>query len=200
MSSSTIVLFDLGNVLVSIQPGSFTRALGIDPQVAYRKYQTRIVNIVRRYERGERTTDEYLEDLSALFDGQFERHLLRDAMMEVIGEPKRGMEDLVRRVAAKHQTGLVSNTNELHYEYSKERFPILSALRHHFVSYRLGTLKPEEAFYRHVIRVLSCPPAQLVFIDDLVENVEGANASGMHGIRFTDAGDLEKKLHKLRVL
>jgi len=200
MSSPTIVLFDLGNVLVSIQPGAFTRHLGIEPSLAHRKYQKRIVSIVRRYEGGIMTTEDYLNEISALFEGRFPKTLLREAMMKVMGEPIPGMEVLLRSVAAKTETALVSNTNELHFRYCQERFEFLSLLRKHFVSYQLGTLKPNPHYYEEVLRAYSLPVSHFVFIDDLAENIQAAEETGMRGIRFTNARDLKEELMALSLL
>jgi len=67
MNERRVVLFDLGNVLVNIHPAAFTRHLGIDPATAYRKYQKRILGIVKKYEAGLQTTDEYFNEMSDLF-------------------------------------------------------------------------------------------------------------------------------------
>jgi FMN phosphatase YigB (HAD superfamily) len=47
---------------------------------------------------------------------------------------------------------------------------------------------------------LALPPAACAFIDDLPENVEGARAAGMHGIRYTGPEALEMELRSLGVV
>ncbi len=194
MSVPSVLLFDLGSVLVSIHPGAFTRHLGIDPAVARQKYQKGIMERVRRYEGGVTTTGEYLKELSEIFDHRYSQELLREAMLKVIGEPVAGMEDLLRAVAKRTETGLVSNTNELHYVYCMEHFAFLPLLQKHFLSYQLKALKPDPAYYEKVLRSYGRPPSEFLFIDDLEENVRGAEAAGISGILFAGAEDLKKKL------
>ncbi len=195
-----IVLFDLGNVLVKLRPSAFTRHLGIDPATAYRKYQGRVLDIVKKYEGGGGTTAQYLEEMSALFDGRYEISALREAMLNVIGDPIPGMEEVVKEVASRYETGLVSNTNELHFEYCRENLPALRHFSRFYLSYRMFSLKPSDSYYRGVISDLHVSPDVVVFVDDLEENVLGARKNGMQAIQFTSPEQLKKDFAALALL
>jgi HAD superfamily hydrolase (TIGR01509 family) len=65
------------------------------------------------------------------------------------------------------------------------------------VSYDLHVLKPDPAFYRAVINGEQCNPEEMVFIDDLPENVDGARLAGMLGIVFEGAESLKRSLEKM---
>jgi FMN hydrolase / 5-amino-6-(5-phospho-D-ribitylamino)uracil phosphatase len=69
-----------------------------------------------------------------------------------------------------------------------------------FVSCATGHRKPSEAAYRHVLEQLERPADELVFVDDVEANCEGARRVGIHAIRFTDAKALRKRLVDLGVL
>ena len=47
-----------------------------------------------------------------------------------------------------------------------------------------GMVKPQAEIYRLCLRALGVQPQEALFIDDREENVEGARAVGMHGVRF----------------
>lgn len=200
MKKHNIVLFDLGNVLVDIRPGAFTRHLGIDPATAYRKYQKRILDIVKKYEGGEGTTDQYLDEMSALFNGRYEASMLREAMLKVIGDPVAGMEELVGTVAAKYEVGLVSNTNELHFEYCRKNLPTLRHFSRFYLSYKMFSLKPSDSYYQDVLADIRVPPDSVVFVDDLEENVLGAKNRGMNGIRFSSPEQLKRDFAAIALL
>jgi putative hydrolase of the HAD superfamily len=195
-----VILFDLGNVLVSIHPGAFTRHLGIDPATAYRKYQKRILSIVRKYEGGGGTTEEYLGEMSRLFDGRYDLDLIREAMLKVVGTPIEGMEELVSMIASKYETGLVSNTNELHFNYCRDTFSMLRHFSRFYLSYQLSSLKPAETYYNTVLADLKVLPSSIVFVDDMEENVFGARKSGMNALRFVSRRQLEQDFRSLSVL
>jgi putative hydrolase of the HAD superfamily len=66
-----------------------------------------------------------------------------------------------------------------------------------YVSGELGLLKPHPEIYRHVLGDLGITPAEAVFIDNRETNVAGAEALGITGHVFTDAGRLRAFLASL---
>ena len=49
-----------------------------------------------------------------------------------------------------------------------------------YMSYRLGVMKPAEEFFQKVMAAESILPAETLFVDDGVRNVETAARLGMH--------------------
>ena len=92
--------------------------------------------------------------------------------------------DIVKRVSRGHRTALVSNTNEIHYKVSLKKFGVLDALRTHYLSYQLRVMKPAHGFYDAIIKDQKIDPSEMLFIDDLLVNVEGAQTAGMQAIRL----------------
>jgi putative hydrolase of the HAD superfamily len=70
----------------------------------------------------------------------------------------------------------------------------LALFDHLLFSARIGVVKPEPAAFEAALEVMALDPAQLVFIDDRQENVEGAIACGIRGILFTNATQLHEAL------
>ncbi|MGH3212244.1 MAG: HAD family hydrolase [Trebonia sp.] len=66
-----------------------------------------------------------------------------------------------------------------------------------YVSGELGLLKPHADIYRHVLDDLGITPAEAIFIDNRESNVAGAEALGITGHVFTDAGRLREFLAAL---
>jgi putative hydrolase of the HAD superfamily len=66
-----------------------------------------------------------------------------------------------------------------------------------YVSGELGLLKPHADIYRHVLDDLGITPADAIFIDNRESNVAGAEALGITGHVFTDAGRLRDFLAAL---
>jgi len=197
MKRPAAVLFDLGNVLVSIHPAAFTRHLGIDPETARTKFKQPIIETVQRYELGLMSTAEYLGELNRLFDNRYSVDLLTEAMLRVIGQPIPGMENLVSSVASTTPVALVSNTNELHFALCKKNLPALRFIHQFFLSYEMKVSKPDPRYYQIVLERLALPPDSVVFIDDLEENVEGAKAAGMNALLFTNPEELKAELEDL---
>jgi putative hydrolase of the HAD superfamily len=68
-----------------------------------------------------------------------------------------------------------------------------------YVSGELGLIKPQAAIYQHALDDLAITPAEAVFIDNREPNVAGAEALGITGHVFTDAGRLRAFLTSLAV-
>ncbi len=58
------------------------------------------------------------------------------------------------------------------------------------VSWEVGLLKPDPAIYRLALERLGVEAPDALFVDDRAENVAGAEAVGMRGLRFTGDGSI----------
>ena len=67
-------------------------------------------------------------------------------------------------------------------------------------SSQVGVRKPDERIYRELIRRVGRPAAEVVFIDDLPENVEPAQRLGIRAVHFTGEAELRRALADLGVL
>ena len=53
-----------------------------------------------------------------------------------------------------------------------------------FASYTIGFIKPEWEFFHHIQNTLSLCPHELLLIDDVKENVDGAQQCGWHAYHY----------------
>ena len=95
---------------------------------------------------------------------------------------------------------LGSNTNDLHADQFRRQFADSLA---HFdrlvLSYEVGHVKPSTAFYLACAEAAGAEPGECVFIDDLLENVEGARAAGLVGLHYRTTDQLLVDLGALGV-
>jgi epoxide hydrolase-like predicted phosphatase len=91
-------------------------------------------------------------------------------------------------------TGLVTNSwSTAHYDGD-----LLAELFDEVViSAAVALHKPEPEIYRQSAERLSVEPADCLFVDDLRENCEGAEAVGMTAILHRDAGETITRLAEL---
>jgi HAD superfamily hydrolase (TIGR01509 family) len=200
MGRIKIILFDLGNVIAHIDFDAFWRSVGfVTPQeIAPLKegYKTWTL----QYETGHIPTSEYLDGLAKVFGHRFTNEHLERAVASIIREPVEGMAELIMRISKTQQTALVSNTNEIHYHLSLKRFAVLQIFHKHYLSYKLRVMKPASGFYEAIIKDLNILPSEMLFLDDLISNVEGARLAGMQAIKFETRMQLEVALKTLHVL
>ncbi len=96
----------------------------------------------------------------------------------------------------RYQLLALSNTNEMHFEYLFRTHPLVSRFHDHVLSYQVGCLKPEPAIYEAALFKAGKSPEEVLFIDDRMENIEGAEQLGIQGILFVDEERLKESLRK----
>src|SRR5262249_42627396 len=90
---------------------------------------------------------------------------------------------------------LGSNTNDLHATHYRRQFgEALAAFDALVLSYEVGHCKPAPEFYLACARAAGAPPAECLFIDDLPENVQGAEQAGLRSVLFRDVPTLRADL------
>jgi putative hydrolase of the HAD superfamily len=68
------------------------------------------------------------------------------------------------------------------------------------ISGEIGLIKPDAAIFDYLLRELAAPAGRVAFADDLAENIAGADAAGIRGIRFRGATALRSALADLGAL
>ncbi len=200
MNNIRCVLFDLGNVLAYIDFDAFWKSLGYLEQQHTQLFKSGYASWTMRYEHGYVSTEEYFKGLHTVFGGRFSAEELTEAFGSILLEPVEGMTEIVTRIARTHDTGLVSNTSEIHYALSLRKFPALKILSRHYLSFRLHTMKPAKEFYRAILNDQPAHPSEILFIDDLAENIGGAQAAGMQAVKFDNLTQIKTRLHDFGVL
>ncbi len=73
---------------------------------------------------------------------------------------------------------------------------LMHYFEHATVSGRIRINKPDREIFEEAARRADADLHQILFIDDLPHNVEGAREAGMHALQFTGTKDLEKALRE----
>ena len=96
----------------------------------------------------------------------------------IIVGPVTGAEELVSQLTTRLPLYALTNTNETHLRHVIRVYPWLRKFRRIFTSHELGARKPERRIYELVSEAVGAPPTKTLFIDDRLENVEGAARAG----------------------
>jgi putative hydrolase of the HAD superfamily len=91
-------------------------------------------------------------------------------------------------------TAILSNMGEHVLANMKRTYDWLPRFDALVWSFQLKMAKPDPAIYRHALKELGTRPEETLFLDDRLENVEGANALGMRGLLFTNVEKLRADL------
>jgi putative hydrolase of the HAD superfamily len=135
------------------------------------------------------------------FERRFADRLGLDDATDLIESMFRGMlpeESIVATVRAVHaggiKTGLISNSwSTSHYD----RDLLAELFDDVVISAEVGLHKPQPEIYRLAAERLSEPPSACVFVDDLRENCEGAEAVGMTAVLHRDPAATVARIEEL---
>lgn len=194
------VVFDFGNVICKFDNGLFLRSLLPHTDKSFGELKDAIYasDLPRRYETGLVSSEEFFREAArkgnlSVSMGEFFR-----AFTDIF-TPIPSTFALIRELKKRHKVGLLSNTNEWHYENyfkSVEVFPLFDSVT---LSFDVKEMKPGAGIYRDALGKLDVPPEESVFIDDIEAYAEGARRVGMNGIRYASHASLVESLRALGV-
>ncbi len=200
MTTLSIIVFDLGRVLIDLDFDAFPRLLGFERSHASPSVKSSIERLAIQYETGKITTEQFFNSLDEILHHKFRREELLSAWNAIIGEENSAIAPIVDAVQLRYRTAILSNTSPTHFQKALDTSPILRKFSKHYLSYEIGAMKPELAVYRHVIENLNVDPSTILFIDDISENIIAAQRCGMVGILFTDPLRLRGELESRSIL
>lgn len=171
------MLFDMGGVLVELGPLDELLGVAMPAEAFWPRWLAS--DAVRRYERGLCTDVEFAAGLAADFELPLSTDELTDRFRRFPRGLYHGAAELVRGLVDGVVSGVLSNTNQLHWERQVDAAILQGLFDHEFLSYRLGLVKPDAAIFEQVVAELSVAPSQVLFLDDNLLNVEGARQVGL---------------------
>lgn len=190
------VIFDVGRVLFDWDLRHLFAKL-IDDQDRLEWFVTNVVTPEWHFQHDAgRPLAEMLPELQAEFP---EHEALIDAYAarfnETIPGPVPGSLELVERLDdAGVPLFAITNFGHEFWEGFRPTQPIFDRFQGIIVSGTEKLMKPDPAIYRLAIERFGIDPAGALFIDDVADNVAGAESVGIAGHQFLDAATLEREL------
>jgi epoxide hydrolase-like predicted phosphatase len=194
------LLVDYGGVLTTSVWDSFRAfcdAEGLDRNEVRRLFRDdpEALALLRKLETGEFTEEEFSARFGPLLGIPRERHEgLIDRLFGGM-EPEETMVEALRRArAAGLKTGLISNSWG-RGRYDRSMFGEL--FDGVVISGEVGLHKPQPQIFELGAERVGLLPSQCVFVDDLRENCEGAEAVGMIAVLHRKTGETLARLEEL---
>ena len=92
------------------------------------------------------------------------------------------------------QIAILSNMPRELGEALKSRTDRLQCFNHVTLSYEVHSAKPEAAIYEECLEGIGTSPEQTLFLDDRIENVQGAEMLGIRALQFTSRNEVLLRL------
>lgn len=195
------IIFDFGNVICRFEVRLFVERISqltSMPPSTLQGFMQQPFDLGREYETGLITSDEFYQRVSNRYGLSITKERFIHAFTDIF-TPIPSTLELIRKLKPFYKLGLLSNTNEWHFEHAIKKvevYPLFDAVT---VSFQVKAMKPAEILYRDILAQLDVGAEECVYIDDIEENVEMANRLGMSGIHYTSAEELLARLRSLGV-
>lgn len=199
----SVAVFDFGGVLIDWNPRHLYRQLISDPAEMERflaEVTTREWHQVQDHGGDPTEATRRLQalhpdkhELIGAFYGRFDE-------MSAVAFPE--MAALVERLhGAGTKLYLLSNAPNLLDPWlrgpARQHHPFLGLFSDYVVSGLVGHSKPDAAIYELICQTGGFEPGSAVFIDDVMANVEGAQAVGMHAVHHRSPDETIRALQAL---
>lgn len=192
------VIFDFGNVLYRFDTYLFLRQVvekvGGETERWIDFFQT--TRVADLYERGMLTTDEFIGRIDAVSPRPQPKEFWKKTFLDIFITPIPENISLVRELHGLCHLGLLSNTNQLHFEGFIQNLDFLPLFDSLTLSYRELSLKPEEKIFRRALENIGLPAQDCLFIDDKEENILAARNLGFRSHLYRDPGEVRRLLQK----
>lgn len=181
------ILFDIGNVLVHYDHQRTMAALADLYHVAPDSLSTFYSQIGRQFGVGEITPTQIVDMLNSRFNVVHSLEEFTEAFCAGLTRDDAALAYAVAlQVDGELAVGAISNTNAVHVAWLDDHAPELNEFELVIMSNEVGLRKPDREIYELAMEILGASPAQILYIDDLAENVEAARQLGISAILHHD--------------
>ena len=188
------IIFDLGGVLVG-----FDRQRSIDAferigcgKVADYIRDHRTEDLFYRIELGEISTHDFCEEVRQMTATNADDEAIINAwnvlLTPVTTERLQRLRELRE---AGHRLFLLSNTNDMHWQYCGHQLD--GCFERVFLSYEMQLAKPDTRIFSEVLRQAEIDASDTLFIDDNADNIAAAASLGIQTFHNQNIDDWTKK-------
>ena len=194
------ILFDVGGVLIRTKSRAgreqWATKLGMDSW----EFENLIFNgdSGRQAQLGQKTYEQHWHWLGEHFalDQTDLQAMRRDFFAgDTLNED---LVDHVRRLRQSgYRTGILSNFADDARPLWTDVYPFLDNFDGVIISSEVGVMKPDARIYHLAAESVEASPDKVLFIDDFIENIEGARRVGMQAIHFKEPDRVRRQLADL---
>ncbi len=197
------IFFDLGKVIINFDMGILEKGYepyGYVPDGRLLDYILESDNGVK-YMQGEITSSQFYNKTRRYFKMKIKTEEFY-RIWNSIFSPYPEVEGIVRNIKKKYPDiplALVSDTNESHYGFLREKYEVLGLFDHYVLSHETGKLKPHPDVYKQAMRLTGTLAKDIFYTDDRPELIKAARVLGLHAFQFTGHEALREQLARFGV-
>lgn len=175
------IIFDFGDVFINLDYGATERAL---EQLGVKEWNSDLDILNKKYEVGK------IDELSFIEGIQKHTHnadlvTIREAWNALLLDFPLYRLEFLQMIASKYRLFLLSNTDSTHIDKFEHKVgqsfarDFYGCFEKVYFSFEIGKRKPDENTYKYIIGNHNLVPKKTLFVDDKLENIEGAKKAGL---------------------
>ena len=197
-----LFVFDLGNVILPFEHRQIASKLykksekqtATSPDEIFKFLFDRGRGIVNIYETGNMSSLEFFSSLKEHYRLAMDFEEFKNIWNPIFHENLQVSDAVLYLKSKGYPVYLLSDTNELHFNYVAETYPVVHKMDEWILSYQVGVKKPEKRIYDVIFEKTDVDRGEVFYIDDIERYVEAAKGFGIKGMVFRDADGLWQML------
>jgi glucose-1-phosphatase len=196
-----VVLFDVGGVLVELG-GAATLLEELADRITLPEFWSLWLRSpsVRAFETGRIDAGQFAAGMLAELQLDIDAASFLESFARWPSALYPGALEMIDRIPSHYRRALLSNSNVLHWRRVTDEFGLGARFEHQFVSHLMGKIKPDAEAFEHVLGALDCQPAQILFLDDNILNIEAARRIGMRAQLVRGAHEAQRSLQQAGII
>lgn len=176
------LIFDFGDVFINLDKPATAREMA---KHNIKSFGDAIIATNEQLEQGFITSQEFQDAYTKVFPHIEGYNVITSWNAILLDFPTYRL-DFIKDLASKNMYKLIllSNTNEIHIDWIKERLSFYEEFKNCFdvfyLSHEIGLRKPNADIYEFVLRENNLKPEECLFIDDTKANTDTAEKLGIH--------------------
>lgn len=200
-----LFVFDLGNVILPFEHRQIATKLyeqsrdkaRFAPDEIFTFMFERDKGFINDYETGRISSEEFFGQLKERYKLDITFEAFRDIWNPIFWENPEVKDAILYLKSKGYPIFLLSNTNELHFSYIIEQYPIVHVMDEWILSFEAGVKKPDKRIYEMIFEKMDVDKDEVFYIDDIERYVKAAKGLGIQGMVFKDAGGLWKVINEI---
>jgi putative hydrolase of the HAD superfamily len=195
------VVFDLGNVILNFDNSIISGFIGRKSGANENDVRAFIFGgaIEKDIDSGAINLETFLKRVNERFAANISFNEFEPVFCGVFTENEKVSRLIASLKKNNYRIGLLSNTNRPHFEYIKNRYPVIKLIDDLHLSFETGCVKPEKSAFDNILKFYGAGPGEIVYIDDLAKNVNAALPLGINAVLFESFEQLCSSLKKLQL-
>lgn len=176
------IIFDFGDVFINLDSDATQKAL---KELGIKEWNMELDKLNKSYEIGTIDELEFMEGIQK-YTNNADLVTIREAWNAILLDFPLHRLEFLQLISSKYRLFLLSNTDSTHIDKFEHKVgqsfarDFYSCFEKVYFSFEIRKRKPDENTYKYIINNHNLIPKKTLFVDDKLENIEGAKNLGLN--------------------